>query len=192
MISFAPFLVQAGELPVPLRQSLEHLTTLSGFSCSFEQVLIFSDASEKHYAGSLAVRRPMRFRWHYTEPYEQLFVSDGSRIWHYEPDLMQVRILQSMQDVDPVVMRLLDGGIGPEDIELIEADVKKRRYYVRIGDDSRVWIGLTDQAKLAYVESLDGLGNRNRIRLIGVSERLPGAGEFTFTVPAGVDVVNVR
>ncbi len=190
MMSFMPFAVQAAELPVPLRQSLEHLAALPGFSCSFEQVLLFSDGSRQNYSGSLAVRRPMRFRWHYTKPYEQLFVSNGSRIWHYEPDLMQVRILRDMEEVDPVVMRLLDGSIGADDVELMEADTAGRRYHVRLGGKNLVWIGLTIAHRLSYVESVDVLGNRNRIRLLGSSEIQPEASEFTFTVPPGVDVLN--
>jgi len=185
-----PAWAQAAALPPPLQLSLERLAAVNGFSCSFEQVLLFTDGSSQAYSGSLAVRRPMRFRWHYTEPYEQLFVSNGSQIWHYEPDLMQVRILRDMEDVDPVIMRLLDGSIGTDDIELMEADSIKRRYHVRLGGKSLVWMGLTNDDRLAYVESVDVLGNRNHIRLLGTSEILPADSEFSFIVPAGVETVD--
>lgn len=184
--------VQAAALPEPLQHSLERFSAINGFSCTFEQLLLFADGSEQAYSGTLAVSRPMRFRWHYTAPYEQLFVSDGSRIWHYEPDLMQVRILRDIEEVDPVIMRLLDGSIGLEDIVLIKADAGRHRYHVRIGAGRMVWLELTAEGRLSIVESVDVLGNRNRIRLSGVSERPPAASEFTFSAPAGVDVVDYR
>ncbi len=189
MMSLVASGAHAADLPVPLSKALKRLSAINGFSCSFEQLLLFADGSRQSYSGTLAVSRPMRFRWHYTEPYEQLFISDGSRIWHYEPELMQVSILHDIEQIDPVIMHLLDGSVGLKDIVLIKADTGRRRYHVRIGAGSRVWLELTAEGRLSAVESVDVLGNRNRIRLSGISEIQPAASEFTFSVPAGVDVL---
>jgi len=176
-------------LPVPLRQGLERLTVVGGFTCAFEQQLLFADGTRQIYSGTLAVRRPMRFRWHYTAPYEQLYVSDGRRIWHYEPDLMQVRVLRHLDEIDPVVMRLLDGSVGLDDMEVIDVDTARRRYHVRVGAVSRIWLELDAHGQLSVIESVDMLGNRNRIRLLDIhATRLPES-TFVFTIPPGVDVV---
>jgi len=187
------FAADARAMPPLLARALERLSALQGFSCAFEQTLNFSDASGQRYAGTLDVLRPSRFRWHYTAPYEQLYVSDGSMIWHYEPDLMQAEALEGLDAVDPVVMKLLDGRIGRRDVHLLaqEGEQEKHivRYQVRIGDGPAIWLGIRDDAGLAYIESRDVLGNRNRIALSKFSPVAPQSEVFRFTPPEGVDVI---
>src|SRR5580765_8731559 len=42
--------------------------------------------------GHMAVRKPGRMRWTYTQPEEKLFVSDGNRIYSYVPADKQVYV----------------------------------------------------------------------------------------------------
>ncbi|MDQ6986432.1 MAG: outer-membrane lipoprotein carrier protein LolA [Mariprofundaceae bacterium] len=187
-----PLPVQAAaSMPVELAKTLKSLAKAGGFSASFTQRIRFSDGSAQRYRGEVDVLTPGRFRWRYVQPFEQLFVSDGFNIWHYEPDLMQVTVLKEMRDVDPAVIRLLDGSIGMNDVHLLEADAAKHRYYVRIGDKTRVWLGVR-HAQLAYIESLDVLGNSNRLTLERMQLTAPDAGRFAFVIPDGVDVVPLR
>ncbi len=179
--------------PDELRLALEQLANARGFSARFEQTIVFREGGEQHYRGEVAVLRPGRFRWHYTAPYEQLYVGDGRRIWHYEPDLMQVQVMRSLQGVDPTVMKLLNGDVDPR--QLVVIDVARdadglRRYHARIGGVT-VWIGLAG-VRLACVESVDALGNRNRIRLLDMRLTPPAARLFGFTPPAGVDVLRLE
>lgn len=180
-------------MPPLLARALERLSVLQGFSCAFEQTLSFSDASRQRYAGTLDVLRPRRFRWHYTAPYEQLYISDGSIIWHYEPDLMQAEVMEGLDAVDPVVMKLLGGRIGKEDVHLLSQEREREkgivRYHVRIGDGPAIWLGIRNDAGLAYLESRDTLGNRNRIALNSFSYVAPQSEVFRFTPPEGVDVI---
>ncbi len=185
-----PLEAMAAGLPPELADALNRLAGAKGFSCQFEQTIFFSDGSRQRYQGTLAVLPPGRFRWRYSRPYVQLFVSDGSRIWHYEPDLMQVTVLTRMQGVDPAIMRLLDGRIGLHDVILLAADAVSHRYHVRIGVETKVWLGISEH-QLAYVESVDALGNRNRIRLLRLSFRPPAVSVFSFKAPPGVDVVSM-
>ncbi|GMR00277.1 MAG: outer membrane lipoprotein chaperone LolA [Zetaproteobacteria bacterium] len=187
-----PAMAMAAPLPAELTRALNQLTGAHGFSARFEQTIRFSDGTMQRYRGEVDVLTPGRFRWRYTEPYEQLFVSDGHTIWHYEPDLMQVQILKTMQGVDSAVMRLLDGSMGLNNVILLEAgdkmDRTTRRYHVRIGEKKKVWLGLAGD-HLAYVESVDTLGNRNRIVLQDVISHPPPPAKFTFHIPPGVDVL---
>jgi outer membrane lipoprotein carrier protein len=189
LLAVFPAVAQAKALPQALSKSLERLSAENGFSCSFEQVLTFSDGSQQHYKGTLAVARPGRFRWHYTQPYEQLYVSDGERIWHYEPDLMQVTVLKHMESVDPAIMKLLDGRLGMKDVTLLATDAANRRYRVHIHGGPEIWIALDAKGGVAYVEGVDTLGNRNRIYLKEIEYRMPDAEVFSFKPPKGVDVV---
>src|SRR5690606_41802687 len=37
----------------------------------------------------ISLKRPRKFRWHTDPPLEQLLISDGEKIWLYDPDLEQ-------------------------------------------------------------------------------------------------------
>jgi len=182
--------VWAEELPSELKEALNHMASMQGFSCHFDQVLMFSDGSEQAYQGELMIHRPNRFRWQYHMPYEQLFVSDGTYIWHYEPDLMQVRQLKNMQDVDPAVMQLLAGKINIHDISLLDQQVAMKRYHIQLKNGTQVWLGLNDQAWVDYAESSDSLNNRNRIHFREIKDTIPEASQFVFQVPAGVELLS--
>ena len=179
---------QPGKMPAELSHLLQNLKDARGFSAAFRQTLHFSDGSQQAYRGELDVLPPGRFRWRYTEPYEQLFISDGFTIWHYEPDLMQVTVLREMRDVDPTVMQLLGGRLGLQDVHLLEAKPSEHRYHVRLGADTQVWISVR-RGLLDYIEGQDALGNTNRITLSDMRLRAPDAGRFAFVAPEGVDVV---
>jgi len=191
-----PVSVQAADAKATsqLQQSLTKLAAHDGFQCSFEQQIIYKEGGEQRYGGEIDVSRPGRFRWHYDTPYEQLYVGDGKVIWHYEPDLMQAERMDGLDAVDPVVMRLLDGRIRPGDVVLLAFEGREGsvgRYHVRLGErDFR--LGLDGAGTLAYIESNDALGNRNRISLTGCTYIAPPAKHFSFQPPVGVDVVDVR
>lgn len=175
-------------LPVELSVLLQKLKDARGFSAGFRQSLQFSDGSRQLYTGELDVLPPGRFRWRYIEPYEQLFISDGFSIWHYEPDLMQATVLKEMRDVDPAVMQLLGGRLRLAEVHLLEAQAAEHRYYVRIAGQTKVWIGI-QHGRLDYIEGSDALGNTNRISLTDMRLTPPDAGRFAFVPPEGVDLV---
>ncbi len=176
-------------LPHKLTMAIRQLSKQKGFSCRFQQFITFSDGTSQKYSGSLAILPPNRFRWQYVHPYQQIIVSSGEKLWHYEPDLMQVRILTSLEDVHPVVMQLLAGRVGIDRLELLDSDTAAHRYHLRIKGGPTAWLGLSPQGLIAYVEMQDALGNRNRIQLDDCDMRPPAKGQFIFLVPKGVDVV---
>ncbi len=175
-------------------RAMQRLASLSGFQCRFEQKMLFSDGGSQQYAGELAVRRPGRFRWQYLQPYEQLYVSDGSLIWHYEPDLMQAEKLGDLEAVDPVVMRLLDGRLSASDIRVVEsaAGDERRRYRIALGDAQPVWLVFDASGDLEMIERRDVLGNINRMRFADCAYIAPSENLFSFSPPAGVEVLDMR
>ncbi|MFQ5355173.1 MAG: outer-membrane lipoprotein carrier protein LolA [Mariprofundaceae bacterium] len=183
------FAAEEEPLPQKLSDAIHRISELSGFSCRFQQSIIYSDGSKQHYSGSLAVLPPDSFRWQYNLPYEQLIVSNGKKLWHYEPDLMQVRILRNLEDVDPVVMQLLAGQIQLDELSLLEHEDAKGRYSIRIKNGPQVWLGLSRQGLITYIETLDVLANRNRIELSAWDLKKPALDKFIFRVPEGVDIV---
>lgn len=177
-----------------LDKALSKLTRSGGFSCQFRQVLYFEEGGEQHYTGKLAIKRPGRFRWQYDTPYEQLYISSGDLIWHYEADLMQAERMRSLDMVDPVAMKLLDGRIGAKDIKLLATEKLKfngTAYRVQIDQGPELLLAFSVADDLRWLESRDMLGNRNRMILSSVNREIPTDATFQFIPPEGVEVIDV-
>jgi len=181
-------------LPISdLGQALNAMSSLQGFSCDFKQELTYAEGGKREYTGELAVSRPGKFRWHYTKPYEQLYISNGKGVLLYEPDLMQVQKLDDLGEVDPVVLQLLDGRIGLSDVEVLASKKHEDEmaWHVRIGHEEQsvdVWLGTKDK-HLKWVEIRDVLGNANRLYLLKVVPDVPKDDVFEFIAPEGVNVI---
>ena len=186
------------EKPSPdfFAESIQRLADLPGFQCHFDQLMVFSDGGGQNFSGEVALLKPKRFRWSYEKPYDQLYIGDGSVIWHYEPDLMQAERLSDLEQVDPAVMQLLDGRVSVKDVEVMsqefDSELQIRRYQVRIRDSADVWLGFNKLGDLVAIERMDLLGNSNRMRLSECSYVAPSANLFSFTPPEGVDVLDLR
>lgn len=176
--------------------SINRLSGLAGFQCQFDQRMVFSDGGSQHFSGEVAVLKPKRFRWSYHQPYEQLYVGDGSVIWHYEPDLLQAERLNDLDQVDPAVMKLLDGRVSVKDVEILnqkqDSEFEIRYYQVRIGDSAAIWLGFNKQGDLIAIERKDMLGNSNRMKLSECSYVAPSVNLFSFAPPEGVDLLDLR
>ncbi len=176
--------------------SIRHLSQLPGFSCQFDQLMVFSDGGGQHYSGTLALLKPGRFRWQYVKPYAQLYIGNRDSIWHYEPDLMQAEHLGSLESVDPSVMHLLNGQIKLSEIKVLkqsyDSELDIRRFQVSIQQSPAVWLGFSKYGDLVYIERQDMLGNSNRIRLSKCSYIAPAKNLFSFTPPPDVDVLDLR
>jgi outer membrane lipoprotein carrier protein len=59
--------------------------------------------------GALSIARPDRFRWDYREPYEQVIVADGRRLWLYDSDLQQVTVRSLAEGLGSTPAMLLSG-----------------------------------------------------------------------------------
>lgn len=180
-------------LPVALQKGLDRLASLSGFSCKFEQSIFYSDGSKQVYSGSLAVAKGGNFRWQYIKPYKQLYISNGDGVWLYEPDLMQAQWLESINAVDPIAMRLLEGRVKAEEVHVL--DEVAGVYHLRLGDNEQateLWLALGKQGMPMWFESRDSLDNRNRMRLLSINEHKPEHGKFEFKVPEGVDMIDAN
>ena len=69
---------------------LDQAQTLSG---RFSQLTLDGSGTQlQETSGQMALKRPGLFRWHTDAPQEQLLVSNGQKVWLYDPDLMQVTV----------------------------------------------------------------------------------------------------
>ena len=146
--------------------------------------------------GELLLSRPGRFRWTVDQPYRQLIVGDGEKIWFYDEDLQQVVVRGSREALGATPAALLS---GREDVE------KAFSWQDQPVADGLDWLAAKPLAKdaafaeirlgfdargLAALEMLDAFGQRSSIRFTGM-ERNPKLPPelFRFVPPKGADVL---
>ena len=147
-------------------------------------------------SGTFAIARPGKFRWSVEEPYVQLLVGDGDRVWIYDPDLHQVIKRRNDQALGSTPAALL---AGRDDVE------RAFEWRDLPAQDGLDWLGATpkdkeaafsdirlgfDKSGLAALEIFDNFGQRTHIVLTGL-ERNPKLSPdlFKFIPPKGADVV---
>ena len=160
-----------------------------------QTVLSKSGRKPQQSTGDFALQRPGKFVWSYQKPYKQLLVSDGNKLWSYDPDLNQVAVkklgtafgaspaaLLAGQDLDKHFV--LKEGAAADGIEFVEATPKG-------GDASfeRVKIGFAANRPV-NMEIHDSFGQVTVLRFtqFEANPALPAA-LFRFVAPAGADVV---
>lgn len=197
-LPFATLAWAADPLPPLLLQSLNKLNKMQGFSAIFNQTITYQNGTSNRYSGTIAVQRPGKFRWHYSKPYAQTYVSDGSTIWHYEPDLMQAVRMHELGSVDPVAMQLLDGRIRSQDITLISKsdgnhgsirNSETENFTVLVHNKITLTLMLDQHGTLVAISHADLLGNRNHIALSTIVSAKQDEALFHFTPPKGVDII---
>jgi len=160
-----------------------------------QTVIAKSGRKPQQSAGIFALQRPGKFRWSYESPYKQLLVSDGNKLWSYDPDLNQVAVkklgtafgsspaaLLAGQDLDKHFE--LKEGAAADGLEFVEATP-------RGGDTSfeRVKIGFAGNRPLS-MEIHDSFGQVTVLRFTQFEANPPlPATLFRFVAPAGADVV---
>ncbi|MCC6302820.1 MAG: outer membrane lipoprotein chaperone LolA [Gammaproteobacteria bacterium] len=170
---------------------------LKGLDTGFEQTVTDNARRPTQQTrGRLQILRPGRFRWTYEEPYQQLIVTDGAKLWVYDPDLTQVTIskldaavgntpallLSTEQPLDQLFM--ITELPPQDDIAWVQLDPRQED-----ANFTRIRLAF-DRDTLYAMEIVDGFGQTMNIRFLGL-ERNPALdpNRFRFTPPAGVDVV---
>jgi len=146
--------------------------------------------------GTMYLQRPDRFRWDYSQPYPQIIVGDGKRVWIYDKELEQVTVKPMQNTLTGTPAELLsttrpleesfhvrDAGTA-EGLEWVELTPKQPE-----ASFSEVRLGFEGDA-LRRMQLKDSFGQTTRIEFSDVS-RNPHLDPdlFTFTPPAGADVV---
>ena len=164
----------------------------------FSQVVLDKAGNAKQQTqGTMAFSRPGKFRWSYDKPYEQLIVGDGNKIYLYDVDLAQVTI------------KKLDQALGSSPAALLAGNNEIEKFYTlsEAGThDGLTWLTATPKDKdssfsqiqmgfshsnLMEMRIRDNFGLTTQLKLSQLvrNPKLP-ASTFSFTPPAGVDVIS--
>jgi outer membrane lipoprotein carrier protein len=180
------------------RQKVEgFLQGLQSLQAHFKQTL--SDRAGQvveQASGELAIRRPDRFRWDYQQPNKQVIVADGTRIWLYDSDLEQVTVRKLDATLSATPAMLLSGqGNLQDNFTVVQSSEEAVIQWVRMepkrDDTDFKWVRLGfDGATLKFMQLADKLGQITTLEFSQL-QRNPAIDSslFTFTVPAGADVI---
>jgi outer membrane lipoprotein carrier protein len=175
----------------------KYLAGLATWSADFTQTI--DDGHGKvmrSAAGKLYLQKPGRFRWDYVEPSEQLILADGKKIWFYDKDLQQanVRDMDANLASTPAVLLSGGGSVGSQfDVTALPPKEGMEWYQLipkRADTDFQlVRIGFT-KGELTSMFLADKLNQVTQLTFSHSQRNAKFApGLFTFTPPAGVDVI---
>ena len=176
-----------------------YLSGMDTVSSRFEQRLLDERRNLlEQAAGTVLIDRPGRFRFDYTSP-PQLIVGDGARVWIYDPELAQVTV----RDIDaalgstPAVLltseRPVAEGFRVEALDVgANLDVFALEPKAEDASFTRIRLAFTG-GELRRMELVDQFGQTTLLTFHEI-RRQPAipADAFTFTPPAGVDVIDAN
>lgn len=174
------------------------LADVRTFSADFEQEIWTEDLEllEDVASGTVQLRRPNRFLWKYTAPYEQIIVADGSVLWMYDADIRQVtrsRIDAEMA-ASPAMLLSGDDSILQTFRLVDEAEqdgVDWLTLAPRIDNSEFETVRLGFEAdQLTQLEFVNGLNQTTVIRFSAIETNLTLPDElFEFKPPRGAHVL---
>ncbi|MDC1286972.1 outer membrane lipoprotein chaperone LolA [Gammaproteobacteria bacterium] len=148
--------------------------------------------------GTLALQRPGKFAWHYTHPFEQRIIADGSELWIYDVELDQVTVKPMDQGLAnaPIMILMKQADIN-EQFEVSEVGQRKFLYWVELlphGGDleyTHIYIGIDDE-QVRAMELQDQFGQSTQIVFENLRvDVVHNPATFRFVPPPGVDVYGV-
>jgi len=174
-----------------------YLRSTQTASADFEQQVF--DREKKlvqRSKGSFTLQRPGRFRWSYAQPYAQLIVGDGKRVWIYDEDLNQVTVRAMARALGSTPAALLAGAADVErafelsdagqrdGLEWVEAKPRERE-----AGFERIRLGL-GTAGVQAMELTDHFGQTTLLRFSNIARNPPvDPSAFRFVPPKGADVL---
>lgn len=185
--------------PDKARQQLNNFfTKVTSLQGSFSQQVISKKGKVIQNAkGLLYLYRPGKFRWVYKTPDPQVIVSDGKNIWLYDEDLEQVTIKRMNKSMSGAPIAILTRKQSPDTqfvVQEITTHVGGFNWFrltprKKSNEFKLIEIGLSKNGAIRQMNMFDKLGQKTIIEL-NTRSNVPISGKtFTFTPPAGVDVI---
>ena len=175
------------------------LKNLDNISAEFKQTLLDEDKNiVQQSRGTMALQRPGKFAWIYTEPFEQRIIGDGSELWIYDVELEQVTVKPMDAGISNApIMILMKQTDVTQQFDVSEIGQRKYLYWVELKphasdlEYSSIFIGLEDD-NVRAMELQDQFGQSTQIVFenmrVGV---VHNPATFKFVPPEGVDVFGV-
>jgi outer membrane lipoprotein carrier protein len=206
MISVVSSLALAEDLHALAQAVDEHYNDLHTLQAEFTEIYTGS-GMERSESGTLwlakgGLKKPGKMRWEYRSPKAKLFVSDGTNAWFYVPSDKQVRksSARTLEDArSPLAFLLgktklekeLQGlSLAPDIAPLEPGNVVLRGIPQALDRVSEIALEITPSRQIAriLIDDVDGSSTEYRFKDQKENIEIP-AGEFQFTPPPGVEIV---
>jgi len=177
-----------------LKAFLKNSTT---FKATFSQSLFDENGAELQFsAGQFSLKKPGQFSWDYEEPYPQVIMSNGKRIWMYDSELEQVTIKPVDSSLSSTSMVLLFSKSDlDKEFNILKLDVVKDVSWLELtskkGDAefNSILIGMKDNL-IVGIKLVDGFGQTTVINFTEISASpVFKKDRFEFKIPKNVDVI---
>ncbi len=175
------------------------LKNMDNLSAEFKQTLLDEDKNiVQQSSGTLALQRPGKFAWIYTEPFEQRIIADGSELWVYDVELDQVTVKPMDESISnaPIMILMKESDVTQQ-FNVIEVGQRKFLFWIELEPQAkdleyqRIFIGL-EGGNVRAMELQDQFGQSTQIVFdnlrVGV---VHNPATFKFVPPEGVDVYGV-
>jgi outer membrane lipoprotein carrier protein len=175
------------------------LKNMDNLSTEFKQTLLDEDKNVVQQSrGTLALQRPGRFAWIYSEPFEQRIIADGSELWVYDVELDQVTVKPMDQGLSNTpIMILMKQTDVTDQFEVNEVGQRKFLYWVELLpktpglEYTHIYIGIEGE-QVRAMELQDQFGQSTQIVFDNLRTGVVhNPAIFKFVPPAGVDVYGV-
>lgn len=170
------------------------LSPVNALSGHFTQVQKDADGEVLSRSnGEFLMQRPGMLRWETTDPFPQLLVTDGQRIWLYDEDLEQVTISSVSDQLNRTPAIIFSGDFNKIEDQFYVLDEGDSSFVLRpktTGEAyQRLDIVFEDQL-IKQMVILDSFGQTTEFDLTEVKkEKTKPVSEFRFQPPAGTDVL---
>ncbi|WP_339411233.1 outer membrane lipoprotein chaperone LolA [Pseudomonas sp. EA_35y_Pfl2_R5] len=196
VLSFTSVAAMADD-EVAVQRLTELLNQAQTINARFSQLTLDGSGTQlQETAGQLSLKRPGLFRWHTDAPMEQLLVSNGEKVWLYDPDLQQVTIQTLDQRLTHTPALLLSGDVSKirENFEISHNEGGNVVDFILKPKSKDT---LFDSLRLSFrnkvlndMQLIDSIGQRTNILFLNVKMNEPqDDAQFTFEIPAGADVI---
>jgi outer membrane lipoprotein carrier protein len=196
IVACPSFAVSASDAEQRLKAVLKNMDNMSA---EFKQTVLDEDKNVvRQSRGTLALQRPGKFAWIYTEPFEQRIIADGSELWVYDVELRQVTVKPMDESISnaPIMILMKESDVTQQ-FSVSEVGQRKYLYWIELEplasdlEYQRIFIGLEDSSVRA-MELQDQFGQSTQIVFdnlrLGV---VHNPATFKFVPPDGVDVYGV-
>lgn len=173
------------------------LTEVNSFEGHFKQTVLDEDGEViQDSAGDVALDKPGRFRWQYTQPYPQLILADGEYLWIFDEELLQATAKPIEEALgNAPIMLLTDIRPLDQDFEIMEATTRDGLYWVELvpiikdTEFHLINIGLSKNG-IQKMELHDQFSQKTIIEFVGLKTNVNFPSEyFKFEASNDVDIV---
>lgn len=113
ILFFMVFHVNTFAATAPADDLTQLLKNIQTIQANFNQVITDKKAKElQRSSGQMLMQRPGKFRWEIKKPNPQVIVTNGEKLWIYDPDLEQVTIRLLTKEVGDSPAMILSNHIG--------------------------------------------------------------------------------